>query len=312
MTNGLISRPGNGFPENFLYVNPQFNGLTSWGNTANSNYHSMQVQVTRRLRQGFSGQFSYVWSKALGDPLRSGGERASTVLDPRNQNLSYSRLNYDRTQTLRAHGVWELPFGPNQKFLRGAPNWVHRVVEGWELSGILGWNSGAPLALTAHVSQTAEQSATNYANLVGNFPRGGGEVVKTADGIVYFLKGFNSVADTTAYFGTDPNGLASRVTLQRVVDSSGNVVLSTPGPGQVGNLQPGWINGPSRLGLDMSIAKRIRLSEGKSFTLRADVIDILNTPQFGTPNTNITNAIFGTITSATGAREITINARIDF
>jgi hypothetical protein len=271
----------------------------------------MQVQVTRRLRQNFSGQLSYLWSKALGDPLRS-NTGASTVLDPRNRSLSYARLGTDRTQQVRTHGVWELPFGPNQKFLNGAPNWVQRVVEGWQLSGILGWNSGPPLSLTANVGQTAEQSATNYANLVGNFPRGGGKVVKTPEGVVNYLQGFKSVADTTPYFGADPNGLASRVTLQNVVDSSGKVVLSIPGPGQVGNLQPGWINGPSRFGLDMSIAKRIRLSEGKSFTLRADVIDILNTPQFDNPNTNINNVAFGQITAATGAREVTLNLRIDF
>jgi hypothetical protein len=38
----------------------------------------------------------------------------------------------------------------------------------------------------------------------------------------------------------------------------------------------------------------------------------LNTPQWGNPNLNINGATFGQITTATGARTFTFNARIDF
>jgi hypothetical protein len=47
-------------------------------------------------------------------------------------------------------------------------------------------------------------------------------------------------------------------------------------------------------------------------TLRADVINLLNKPQWGNPVTNINSATFGRITTATGNRTVTINARVDF
>jgi len=55
-----------------------------------------------------------------------------------------------------------------------------------------------------------------------------------------------------------------------------------------------------------------RFRETKTFTVRADAINLLNKPQWGLPNTSINSTSFGQITTATGTRTITFNARIDF
>jgi hypothetical protein len=56
------------FPENFLFPNPQLNIANYRTNTASSNYHSMQAQVTARPIAGVSVQTTYTWSKSLGTP----------------------------------------------------------------------------------------------------------------------------------------------------------------------------------------------------------------------------------------------------
>jgi len=73
------------------------------------------------------------------------------------------------------------------------------------------------------------------------------------------------------------------------------------------------IKGPRSLGFDMNIVKRFRIDEGRQFEFRVDAINVLNHPNFGTPNTNI-NGIntFGRITTATGSRRFVINTRINF
>jgi len=54
------------------------------------------------------------------------------------------------------------------------------------------------------------------------------------------------------------------------------------------------------------------------FTIRADAVNVLNRPVWDNPNTDINSNSFGRITqhpmnpNITGARTITINARIDF
>ena len=97
-----------------------------------------------------------------------------------------------------------------------------------------------------------------------------------------------------------------------MIDSSGNVVLRNPEPGKAGTLGTRWIQGPSRFGFDLSLAKRARISERMSFTIRADLVDALNTPRWGNPsagNLSINSNSFGRITSADGERTVTIGAQ---
>src|SRR5262249_34674113 len=86
----------NGFPENFIKTNPQFNQANLRSNGAHSNYHSLQVQTTLRPTGGLSLEGSYTWSKDLGvgTPVLP-TERstvAPTFTDPRNQAPSYPSL----------------------------------------------------------------------------------------------------------------------------------------------------------------------------------------------------------------------------
>src|SRR5262245_38739885 len=63
--NGAVLRH-TGFPENFIKTNPQFSTVTLQSNPGNTNYHSLQTQVTLRPTAGLNLQSSYTWSKLLG------------------------------------------------------------------------------------------------------------------------------------------------------------------------------------------------------------------------------------------------------
>ena len=317
----------NGYPENFLVLNPQFNQVDLFDNGDNSTYHSLQVQVTKRLSSGFSGQFSYTWSKSIGNAGTSGfrarEDESFGTRDWRNRNLNKGVLPFHRTHGFNAHGVWELPFGPGRALGSGAPSVVARVIEVWQLSSIVNWSSGQPLSVNTGRSRFANggletisaEDNINSANLVGglaSFPRNAGSVV-VGDGVVNFLTGYSRVDEpSTGYFGTDPDNLARPFNLSQIVDSAGNVVLSNPKPGTTGNLSSGWLEGPPLPGLDVALMKAIQITEGTEFTIRVDAINILNTPFWDNPNTNIASSNFGRITNATGQRTFTLNARIDF
>jgi hypothetical protein len=53
-TRGAVLR-ANGFPENFIATNPQFTTANYLSNMGNTNYHSMQAEVTLRPTHGFGG-----------------------------------------------------------------------------------------------------------------------------------------------------------------------------------------------------------------------------------------------------------------
>ena len=296
---GLLRNAG--LPENFFVVNPQFGSVTLEGNNSASTYHSFQTVVTRRNTKGLYSQFSYTFSKALGD---------NGVRDPRNRSLSKGILSIDRTHVVKANGAYALPFGPGRAFLGNAPTPIKRIVEGWELSSTASWVSGAPLSFTG--INTLGFRALNTADLVGALPVDLGKVEKGA-GIVQYFSQLATKAAPLPNFGTDPT-LAGRFTNQAVYDKSGNIILANPQPGTTGNLAlnlPG-LHGPSNLGLDISLSKKVTIGESRTVEIRADAINALNHPVWGNPTTNINSANFGRITTAAGARTITFSTRLDF
>jgi len=316
---GLI-RNSKLFPENFIVVNPQFQTVRFDTNPGNSTYHALNLQVTKRLSSGFTNQTSFTWSKTLGEASDDG---QPMYLNPRQRSLNKTLLEFHRAYAIRSNGTYELPFGPNRPFLANAPGWLTRVVEQWQLGGIFNWISGAPLNLTASTSSfTQNVNATPI--IVGNFPKNIGKVTPLANGATYF-PGLQQVKDPQFQKVTTSQGLDTRFSNQAIADSQGNLILVNPAPGQLGTLGQRWIEGPGHIGLDFNLVKRIRLAETKSFEVRVDVVNILNTPRWNDPiSLDINNPNFGKMTASdptgsfqqsdtvTGARTFTINARVNF
>jgi hypothetical protein len=293
-----------GLPQNFIVVSPQYGTVNLIDHIGYSTYHSLQTHVTKRPSHGVGGQFSYTFSKGLG---------SDAIRDPRNLTLSKTTLNSDRTHVVASNVTYELPFGANHAFLANAPGWAQRIIGGWQLSSITSWQSGAPLSFNATGIGTLYNSATNTVDQVGAMPSG--KVVKGAN----FVSFFNDVKTQRApapAFGSDTATLTGVFTNQVLVDASGNVIFQNPSPGTVGSTtnNSSTIRGPGMLSFNGAVKKSVRISENKTFTLTADVVNVLNKPQWGNPNTNINGSTFGRITTVVGnaQRLVTLGARIDF
>src|SRR5262249_52509829 len=268
--NGGLLRNGR-LPENFIVVSPQFGSSQLFGNNDNSIYHSLQTQVTKRLSRGLTGKFSYTWSKNLGNSASNPNTR-----DPRNWHLQRGLVNFDHTHNLQAHATYELPFGKDRTFLGNSPSWLQRVVEGWQLSGITSWISGAPWPFPSTRRTLGFAANTNTADLVGALPNGLG-TVREQNGFVDYFQTLSTKAAALPNFGGDTN-LPGRFSNQVVTDSSGNIILQNPAPGATGNTAVNLpaIKGPGILGLDMALSKRVKIGEKKTFTVRADAVNFLN------------------------------------
>jgi hypothetical protein len=316
---GVLSHAG--LPGNFFVVNPQVTSIYLVNNSGNSTYHSFQAHVSKRLTHGVTGQFAYTFSKSLGDTISNG-----TYRDPRNFALSKSLLSIDRPELLQGNVTWALPVGKGKDFLKNIPTWLDEAVGGWNVSGSYQWQSGAPLTFTATGVNSLSFYAANSANLVGRLPSNMDQVVKGANGVISYFQGLTVQSVPTTQLsglGVD-SSLASRFTNLQVVNASGQPVLVDPQPGTTGNLAyftPG-VRGPSLMGINMSASKTLRFRERYSIILRADAVNVTNTPQWGYSSnpssgvlgltTNINSTSFGKITSAAGNRIITFNARFEF
>jgi hypothetical protein len=299
------------FPENFFVLNPQFGAVTLHANPGSSTHHALQVQLTKRLAQGFSTQTSYTWSRSLGE---SDNDAVVDYVDPRNRRLSKSLLGFHRTQFLTTNGTYELPFGAGRPLLSDSPAWVQRLVERWQFGGIFSWAAGAPLTVTAPVS-TIWQTTTNMTpDIAGTFSKDAGKVTKLANGVTLF-PGILQIADPARAGVSTANALQGSFSNKAITDAQGNLLLANPSPGRVGTLGLKWVEGPALVGFDANLIKRVRLTETKEFEFRVDAVNILNHPVFSAPlaaNMSINSNSFGRITSAGGNRRFVINARLNF
>jgi hypothetical protein len=306
-------RPGGlllnaGLPQNFIVVSPQYGTVNLIDNIGSSTYHSLQTHVSKRFSQGLTGQFSYTFSKAL-------GLDGNNIRDPRNLALGKGVLSSDRTHVIASNATYDLPFGRDHLFFKNAPGWADRIIGGWQLSSITQWQSGAPLNFTYPAGQnvgTLYNNANNTFDQVGPIPQGS---VLKGNGFVTYFPTLTTQRAPQPNFGGDTS-LPGVFTNQIVVDGSGNTVFQNAAPGRVGNMNyyTSTIRGPGLLNFNAALTKSIRITEGKTFTLRVDAVNVLNKPQWGNPSVNVNGATFGRITTVVGnvQRLVTLNARLDF
>ncbi len=315
-----------GFPDNYLVPDPQYSSVSINGNNDNSTYHSLNLQLTRRLSHGFTNTTTYIWSKALGE---------GSSIDPQHMHTKILQA-VDHAHQISSNGTYELPFGTGHFLLGNAPSWMQNIVGGWQFGGIMNYLTGAPLSITSGITTITNSGATP--NVVGTVPKDMGKLTYVPGGVPNYFPGYTQVTDpnlaqlssacaTSTSATAFCNGLSLGYNNKAICPGqngvcSGPIFLVNPQPGQVGTLGQTTLRGPSRFDLDMNLVKRFKITERKQFELRLDAINILNHPNFGGPSTALnTSGSFGQITSLAsglntggngGMRSFVINTRLNF
>ncbi|HYR87127.1 MAG TPA: TonB-dependent receptor [Terriglobia bacterium] len=306
---GTILRK-NGFPDNYIVPSPQYSTVNVNGNNTNTKYHSMQLQVTRRLTAGFTNTTTWTWSKSMGPPANA------DFIDPNRRNAEKMLQSTDHMHQFTSNGTYELPFGTGHFMLGNAPGWVQQIVNKWQLGGIFNYNTGAPLTVTTGPAATTGIGTISNVrakpNVAGQIPADIGTVTKASNGVFYF-SGYTQITDPYVNNVSTLNGLRDGFTNKAIMAPNGQVILVNPQPGDLGTLGYTTLRGPREVRFDLNMVKRFRIHEAKEFEFRIDAINVLNTPNFSDPNMNMNgNGTFGQITGATGARIFVLNSRINF
>jgi hypothetical protein len=133
---------------------PQYDGASrSERSAADSVYHALQMKWEKRFSDGVNVLTHYTWSKMLDNASASAGNLTwlggtTSMQNPLNYNLEKSYSVHDIPHRFVATGSWSLPFGTGRKFASAANRLIDGFIGGWEISGVLTLQSGAPLQVT--------------------------------------------------------------------------------------------------------------------------------------------------------------------
>lgn len=124
-------------PDNFLRPNPGYADIQYIEMASNSNYHSLQTQVNKRMSNGLMYGVSWTWSKSM-NFVNGNNEAINPFLDFRMRN--YGKGNFDRTHNFVVNYTYNIP-----KLSKVWDNPVSRwVFDNWDLAGVTSLISGAP------------------------------------------------------------------------------------------------------------------------------------------------------------------------
>jgi hypothetical protein len=316
------------FPEDYLRANPQLNGAYLNTNSASSNYHSLQTQITIRQNPGLMYTGTYTWSRSLGIPgiaaFTYGSFPFDYYTDPSDRNADYTYTNLHRKHDFRGSATADLPFGPGRSLFRNSSGWLARLTENWQASVIFNMMSGGRASIDASFGDSGLATGL-YANSVPDVVRRWpsfvtGDVQWTPDnGGSYFRDPIPYYVDVDPQCAsvTTLDSLRTQCALSAVFEAnSGEVVLQTPKPGTRGTFGQRKVELAGLWNLDANVSKAFQLSESsliKRIQLRVDATNVLNHPRPLTPDLFINSSTFGLISGkGDQARSFQGQLRVEF
>lgn len=254
------------------------------------NYNALQMQIIRRFSNRLTFNLSYAFSKALNLSDTIG----SAVNPIYNYRISdYGPASFDRRHVLTINYTFNLP--------NASHIWNNRAtrigLDGWELSGVSTFQSGAPLGLPYTLTYTADLTGGTTAASTG-------------------VAGYS----TRAALVGDPNAPAPNGEWFNV-----NAVKA-PVPGLavngIGNASKAPIYGPGLNNWDISLFKNFQwgANESRRLQFRIETYNTFNHTQFTGIDTlarfnqanQQTNTNYGRFTTAALARRLVLGLKFYF
>jgi hypothetical protein len=251
--------------------NPVFSGIFTENTVAKSNYNSLQVLFQKNFNKGLQFQASYTLSKTMDN-----ASSFESALNPLNFDATYGLSAYDARHRFVFNYVWDLPV-PNFDGFKG------KLLDGWELSGILTFQSGFPIRITSQ-DDIEELDSTDLFEFPGE-------------------------PNLTAPFHT-----------QNIRQNNGFVfnpdlfTNATVAPGTIGNAPRSICCGPGINNWDMSFNKQTKIGERWLMEFRGDVFNIWNHAQFYSVDGDVSNtgSTFGQVQHVHDPRLVQFSLKFKF
>jgi hypothetical protein len=246
-------------------VYPLYGSIASINSGVDSNYNAGQVTLEKRMTHGFSFLTNFTWAKEMNDFAPIGGSPYLTNSCSCGRYFDYGPSDDDLSKTFKFNGEYLFPHA-------ALPKGISQIVNGWELSGTLDWQTGSPFSMFSGADNSLSGMLGDRADLAPGYT-----VQKAILG-----SGRSHAAEVAEWFDTNafvPNAL------QTFGDTGKNI-----------------LRGPRFFEADLAAVKNAKLSDRLSLEFRAEFFNAFNNVNFGKPDSNLADigATYGEITGLAG------------
>ena len=260
---------------------PEYTTVSRYrNNVGTTRYQGLELSVRQRTARGLSWSAAYTRSRLEDDAssvfdasILTGPIANYPVADSFNRRLERDLSTGDIPNVFVASGVWDLPAGAGRAHTFGGVTGA--LLNDWTLTGIVTLQSGIPIAITQTTNANAFAGfGVQRPNLVGN-----PELPADQRTPAHWF-------DVTA-FATTPQFA-------------------------IGTVSRNPVRGPSYRDVDVALIRRVPIGGPRTFEVRVEAFNLLNTPPLGAPAGVLGAANFGTITSAGDPRVIQLALKVAF
>ncbi len=260
--------------------NPSFGSAQLVANTATSDYDALQLQFQRRLSRGLQVLASYTWSHSIDSASAgSGGNSSNSPSSGVNFGGNRGSSDFDIRHAFSAAVTYDVPAPRLNAF-------ANLILRGWSLQSVIQVRSAPPVDIIDGVfNQLSNGFNPNIRpDLVPGVP-------------LYLYgpqypggKAFNNTLAT----GACPDG-SDRIGpfCSPPSDVNGNAVRQ-------GNLGRNALRAFGATQWDFAVHRDFPIHESLKLQFRAEMFNVLNHPNFGPPDGNLSDSQFGLSTQMLG------------
>jgi hypothetical protein len=246
---------------------PGVGSVTTLREQASSTYHALQTSVRHNVG-GLQLSLAYTYSHSIDD---SSSARDAIILNSYDLGRARASSNFDQRHQFNLGYVYDLPFFKN-------PGLTHKLLGGWQWSGIVTLQSGTPFSPSNGVfgdnagvaNGISQNSAQSYPDVVGD-PKSG------IPNFAFPGGGFGPLLYNPSAFAA-PRGLT------------------------FGDMPRNFLNNPKRTNFDMALFKHFAITENIGFEFRAEAFNVFNHIEYawlgGDGGSAASNSPFGSSNSA--------------
>jgi hypothetical protein len=227
-----------------------YGDITRLDNGAGSSYHALQAQL-RRTVGALQVNVSYTYSHSIDGASDGGVFGDGGILNAFDFRAFRASSNFDERHLFKVSSIYDLPF------FKGS-GLQSRLLGGWQLSGIAGWQTGAPFSVYNG------GGFGDNAGLGNGVASGAGAGQSYADVISNPHQNIPPVTDSTfGPFIANPNAFAAPTGLT------------------LGDSRRNFLRNPGHWNIDMALFKHFAITERASFEFRAEAFNLFNHTEWG-------------------------------
>jgi hypothetical protein len=247
--------------------NPNFGSAYLIGNTATSDYNALQLQFQRRLSHGLQALASYSWSHSIDTGSAGSFANASNRPVPGSANQNRGPSDFDIRNAFSAGVTYDIPAPKKNALLK-------TILRGWSTENFVLARSASPVDISY-------QNTFNQNIIKGGSVNIRPDIVPNEPLYLYGSQYPGGKAFNPAAFTPPPS------------DANGN-------PLRQGNLGRNTLRGFGAAQWDFAVHRDFPIHESLKLQFRAEFLNLLNHPNFGSPSSIIDQGGFGVATQMLG------------